>query len=74
MRSLMSAINAWLAFAFQPLVSTLPGMEMKVTPDSEVPIMAKATMYHGALRLAIKKLSLVARRDVSTAMTMRTAK
>jgi hypothetical protein len=36
--------------------------------------MAKATMYHGALRLATKKLSLVAPRDVRMAMMMRTAK
>jgi hypothetical protein len=47
---------------------------MNVTPESEVPIMANATMYHGALRLATKKLSLVAPREVSSAMMMRTTK
>ena len=42
----------------------MPGMEMNVTPESEVPIMANATMYQGALRLAMKNDSLVALREV----------
>jgi len=42
---------------------------MKVTPDMEVPIMAMETKYHGDLRLPIKKVSLLALREVKYEIT-----
>ena len=36
----------------------IPGTEIKVTPDSEAPIIPKATKYQGADLLALKKASL----------------
>ena len=38
-----------------PLAATIPGTEMKVTPEIMEPIMAKATTYQGDLRLPTKK-------------------
>jgi len=35
----------------------MPGIDTNVTPDSEVPIIPKATTYHGEERLARKKVS-----------------
>lgn len=40
--------------------SIQPGTEIKVTPESEAPIIPKATRYHGDELLALKKVSLVA--------------
>ena len=40
--------------------STQPGTEMKVTPESEAPIMPKATKYHGEELFALKKVLLSA--------------
>jgi hypothetical protein len=37
---------------------TFPGTEIKVTPESEVPIIPKATKYHLEFRLARKKVLL----------------
>lgn len=39
---------------------THPGIEIKVTPDSDAPIMPYATTYHGETLLPIKKVSLFA--------------
>ncbi len=36
---------------------TSPGTEIKVTPDKAVPIIPKATKYHLAFLLALKKAS-----------------
>jgi hypothetical protein len=36
----------------------MPGTDTKVTPDREDPIIPKATIYHGDLRLPKKKASL----------------
>jgi apolipoprotein N-acyltransferase len=37
---------------------TSPGTEIKVTPESAVPIIPKATKYHLEFLLAVKKTSL----------------
>jgi hypothetical protein len=37
---------------------TSPGTEMKVTPESAVPIIPKATKYHFEFLLAVKNTSL----------------
>ena len=50
-----------------------PGTEMKVTPEIAAPIMAKAAIYHGVLRLPVKKPALSARRPESQATTKSTA-
>ena len=47
---------------------------MKVTPESEVPIMPKATRPQWLLRLPMKKLSLSARREVHHATASSSAK
>ena len=39
---------------------THPGIDIKVTPDREAPIMPNATKYHGALRFPKKKASFPA--------------
>ena len=36
---------------------TLPGMEIKVTPLSDAPIMPKLTTYHGDWRFPVKKVA-----------------
>ena len=38
------------------MLATVPGMEINVTPESDVPIMPKATIYHGDCLLARKKV------------------
>ena len=38
--------------------ATIPGTDTKVTPDIAEPIIAKATMYQGWLRLPLKKVEL----------------
>ncbi len=53
---------------------TAPGTLMKVTPDSDVPIMPKATSPQTLLRLPMKKLSLVAWHDVRQATSSKSAK
>ena len=40
-------------------IPTSPGIEIKVTPDNEAPIMPYATIYQGDFLLPIKKVSLV---------------
>ena len=40
--------------------STQPGTEIKVTPESDAPIIPKATKYHGDELLALKKVELFA--------------
>ena len=57
-----------------PLVSTMPGTLTKVTPETEAPIMPKATMRHGERRSALKKVSLVAWRLVRRLMVNSTPK
>ena len=47
---------------------------MKVTPESDVPTMPKATSNHGLLRLPTKKASLSARREVHQATASSSAK
>jgi hypothetical protein len=47
---------------------------MNVTPDKEAPIIPKATKYQGDCRLAVKKVSVVAPREVSCEIRMRTRK
>lgn len=56
------------------LVTTQPGTEIKVTPESEAPIMPNATMNQGDLRFPIKKLLLSAFRDVSKLIPNKTKK
>jgi len=46
---------------------------MKVTPEIAAPIMAKAAIYHGVLRLPVKNPALSARRPESQATTKSTA-
>ena len=43
---------------------TSPGMEMKVTPERDAPIIPNATRYHGDVRLPVKNVSLSALRPV----------
>jgi len=50
------------------LLPTQPGMDIKVTPDNEAPIMPNATIYHGDFLLPRKKDSLLALREVRYAM------
>lgn len=40
--------------------STQPGTEIKVTPESDAPIMPKATKYQGEELFALKKVELFA--------------
>jgi hypothetical protein len=53
---------------------TAPGTLMKVTPDSDVPIIPKATSGQGLARLPVKKASLSARRLVHQATASNKAK
>ena len=39
--------------------STQPGTEIKVTPESEAPIIPKATKYQGEALFALKKVELL---------------
>ena len=48
-----------------PIVFTMPGTETNVTPEIEAPTMPKATIYQGERLLALKKVALSARFDVS---------
>ena len=43
---------------------TVPGTDMNVIPDREVPIIPKATIHHLLFRLPIKKDSLSEWREV----------
>src|SRR5688572_2293406 len=58
----------------KPMLPTLPGTEINVTPDSDDPIMPKATRYHGDCRFAVKKVFVSAPFEVITEMRIRTAK
>jgi hypothetical protein len=53
---------------------TCPGTEINVTPESEAPIIPKATRYQGLCRFPVKKVSLVAFFDVKWAIRIRTIK
>ena len=56
---------------------TIPGTETKVTPEMEVPIIPKATIYHGDFLLPVKKAALEAsdwRREVRNEMKSSSAK
>ncbi len=55
------------------MLVTIPGTLMKVTPDSEPPIMPNATNHHGERLPPRKKVSL-SFRPASRDMTSRTAK
>ena len=49
----------WKYWNWFPLgAPTSPGTDIKVTPESAVPIIPKATKYHLEFRLAIKKVEL----------------
>ena len=56
------------------LAPTSPGTEIKVTPDSEAPIIPNATTYHGDLLLPRKKVRLVDFLPVITEIIRRAAK
>ena len=56
------------------VVPTQPGTDIKVTPESDVPTMPKATQYHLLRRLALKKVSDVAPFDVFHAISIITEK
>ena len=45
-------------------LATEPGIEIKVIPDKEAPIIPKATMYHGDFLSPVKKESLEADLEV----------
>ena len=48
----------------------MPGTEMKVTPEMGAPIMAMATIIHGARRLPLKNVeSVAAREEIADTMT-----
>ena len=46
-------------------IPTSPGIEIKVTPDKEAPIIPNATTNHGDCLLPVKKVSLLEFFDVS---------
>jgi len=52
----------------------MPGIDTKVTPDREVPIIPKATTYHGEERFARKKVSESVLRLVRYEMKIRIQK
>jgi hypothetical protein len=54
--------------------STHPGTEIKVTPESEAPIIPKATKYQGDELFALKNVSLVAFLPVINEIKIRTLK
>jgi hypothetical protein len=56
------------------VVPTNPGTDINVTPESEVPIIPKATTYHGDFLLAMKKVCDVAFREVRCAIIISTIK
>ena len=53
---------------------TSPGIEIKVTPDNEAPIIPKATTNQGDCLFPVKKVSLLEFFDVSQDMKTRIAK
>jgi hypothetical protein len=57
-----------------PTILTVPGTETKVTPESEVPIIPKATSTHEALLFALKNDALSAFFEVTTATAKRAMK
>ena len=52
----------------------MPGTDTNVTPEMLAPTMPKATIYQGALRRALKNVSLSPLRLVSLLMPKSTAK
>lgn len=54
--------------------STHPGTEIKVTPESEAPIIPKATKYQGEELLALKNVLLSAAFPVMKEIQSNTAK
>ena len=57
-----------------PTILTVPGTETKVTPESDVPIIPKATKTQDALLFALKNEALSAFLDVTTATAKRAMK
>ena len=57
-----------------PSTLTVPGTETKVTPESDVPIIPKATNTQDALLFALKNEALSAFLDVTTATAKRAMK
>ena len=57
-----------------PTTLTVPGTETKVTPESDVPIIPKATNTQDALLFALKNEALSAFLDVTTATAKRAMK
>lgn len=53
---------------------TLPGTEIKVTPDKEAPIIPKATKYQGLCLSPVKKVSVLALREVTKEININTTK
>ena len=56
------------------VMPTAPGTLINVTPDSDVPTMPNATSIQLLLLLPMKKLSLLALREVAQATPSRMAK
>ena len=52
------------------LASIHPGTEIKVTPESDAPIIPKATIYQGDCLFALKKASLLSFFPVKNEMIM----
>jgi len=55
-------------------IPTSPGIEIKVTPDNEAPIIPKATTNQGDCRLPVKNVSLLEFFEVNQDISTRTAK
>ena len=55
-------------------VKTFPGTEIKVTPESEAPIIPKATKYQGLCLSPVKKVSESAFREVKIDIKISIAK
>ena len=53
---------------------TLPGTEIKVTPERDAPIIPNATKYQGLCLSPVKKVSLVAFLDVTIEIPISTKK
>ena len=70
----MFAGLAGMTLAAYTMKKTMPGTEMKVTPEMVAPIMAKATRPQGAWRLPLKNVELSLPRDANQLMPISTAK
>ncbi len=56
------------------VLPTLPGTDIKVTPDSVAPTIPNATKYHGDLRFAVKNACVSAPREVNHEIPIKTRK